>query len=92
VKTTHPLSAAATVATVSGQSAVRRRGHAPFSRSELAWPILLAAVSQLDVWRPGRFKLGHLVGPAPVVALLYAVTSLALVWRRRAPLSVLAFR
>lgn len=63
----------------------------PFSRAELGWPIVLAVVSQIDVWPTGRYNLGHLVGPAPVVSLLYAVTSLSLVWRRRAPLSVLAF-
>ena len=32
-----------------------------------------------------------MVGPRPVVALLYAVTSLSLIWCRRAPLAVLAF-
>ena len=63
----------------------------PFSRAELGWPIALAVVTQIDVWPTGRYNLGHLVGPAPVVALLYAVTSLSLVWRRRAPLTVLAF-
>jgi signal transduction histidine kinase len=63
----------------------------PFSWAELGWPIVLAVVTQIDVWPTGRYNLGHLVGPAPVVSLLYAVTSLSLVWRRRAPLSVLAF-
>jgi signal transduction histidine kinase len=76
---------------VSAHSVEGRRERVPFSRAELGWPIALAVVSQLDVWLPGRYNLGHLVGPAPVVALLYAVTSLSLVWRRRAPLTVLAF-
>jgi signal transduction histidine kinase len=60
------------------------------SRSELVWPLLLAAYTQVDVWPRGRLNLGHVVGPRPVLALLYTATSLALVWRRRAPLAVLA--
>ncbi len=62
-----------------------------FSRSEIGWPVLLAAYTQVDVWPPSRLVLGHVVGPRPVLSLLYVVTSLALVWRRRAPLTVLAF-
>lgn len=58
-----------------------------------AWmlPVALAVVAQVDVWTGAPLNLGHLVGPAPVVALLYVVTALALVWRRRAPVVVLAF-
>lgn len=62
-----------------------------FSRSEILWPTVLAAYTQVDVWPPSRLVLGHIVGPRPVLSLLYVVTSLALVWRRRAPLAVLAF-
>jgi signal transduction histidine kinase len=51
----------------------------------------LAVIAQADVWAPPSENLGHLVGPAPVVALLYVVTALALVWRQRLPLAVLAF-
>jgi signal transduction histidine kinase len=51
----------------------------------------LAVIAQVDVWAGAPLNLGHLVGPAPVVSLLYVVTSLALVWRRGAPLAVLAF-
>lgn len=51
---------------------------------------MLAACTQVDVWPSGRLNLGHVVGPRPVLSLLYAATSLALVWRRRAPLAVLA--
>ena len=43
------------------------------------------------MWAPATYNLGHLVGPAPVVALLYVVTAFALVWRKRYPLAVLAF-
>jgi signal transduction histidine kinase len=53
-------------------------------------PLLVAASTQLDVW-PSPLNLGHVEGPRPILASLYAVTSLALVWRRRAALSVLAF-
>lgn len=67
------------------------RRRLPFSRSELGWPLLLAVVTQFDAWPSGPLNLGHMVGPAPVLALLYAVTSLALMWRRRAPLALLAF-
>jgi signal transduction histidine kinase len=52
---------------------------------------VLAVIAQADVWAPASYNLGHLVGPAPVVAALYVVTALALVWRKRAPLAVLAF-
>lgn len=76
---------------VTRQPGRRRSGLLGLSRSELAWPLLLAALTQVDVWPPGRLNLGHVVGPRPVLALLYAATSLALVWRRRAPLAVLAF-
>jgi signal transduction histidine kinase len=60
-------------------------------RTGLGLPVVLAVVAQADVWAPPAFNLGHLVGPAAVVALLYVVTALALVWRQRFPLAVLAF-
>ena len=53
--------------------------------------MLLAGWVQVDVWAPQPFSFGHMVGPRAVVTVLYAVTSLALVWRKRAPLAVLAF-
>jgi signal transduction histidine kinase len=76
---------------VSALTVAGRPWSLPFSRSELAWPLALAVYAQLDVWPPAPYNLGHLVGPAAVVALLYAVTSLSLVWRRRAPMAVLVF-
>ncbi len=59
-------------------------------RRELLLPGLLAAVAQPDVWAGPPLGLGHVVGPRPVIAALYVATSLALVWRARAPLAVLA--
>jgi signal transduction histidine kinase len=61
------------------------------SRSQLLLPLLVAALSQLDVWPSGHANLGHVVGPRPLLASVYVATSLALLWRRRAPLAVLAF-
>ena len=61
------------------------------SRRDFLWPALLAVWVQADVWGVPPIALGHVVGPRPVLALLYAVTSLALAWRRQAPLLVLAF-
>ena len=60
-------------------------------RREMVLPVLLAGWVQLDVWAPLPFSFVHMVGPRGVVALLYAVTSLALIWRKRAPLAVLTF-
>jgi signal transduction histidine kinase len=55
--------------------------------------VLLAAVvvtlSELDVWAPPSFvgRQTH----RPALAIVFLACSLALVWRRRAPLAVLAF-
>lgn len=64
-----------------------------FGADRGAWtlPVALAVIAQVDVWAGAPLNLGHLVGPAWVVALVYVVTALALVWRRRAPVVVLAF-
>ena len=65
---------------------------APLSVGEVAPPVLLAVWVQFDVWASGPpLAFGHMVGPRALVAGLYAVTSLALAWRRRAPVAVLAF-
>lgn len=50
---------------------------------------VLALLIQQDLWL--NPDLGHRVGPRPAVACFYAVTSIALVWRRRWPLEVLTF-
>jgi signal transduction histidine kinase len=59
-------------------------------RTDLYLPAALAVITQIDVWLPPPFNLGHVVGPPAVVSLLYLVTSALLVWRRQAPLAVLA--
>ncbi|HZQ81390.1 MAG TPA: sensor histidine kinase [Gaiellaceae bacterium] len=56
----------------------------------LVLPVILAGLVQVDIWG-GRLALGHMVGPRPVIGVLYAATSLSLIWCRRAPLAVLAF-
>jgi signal transduction histidine kinase len=61
-----------------------------FPRRALVLPVLLAGLVQVDVWG-GRLALGHMVGPRSAISLLFAVTSLSLIWCRRAPLAVLAF-
>jgi len=48
-----------------------------------------AVVGQIDVWVPG-LAIANMVGPRPVDAAGYLATCLALLWRRRAPLAVLA--
>lgn len=48
-----------------------------------------AVVGQIDVWVPG-LAIANMVGPRPADAAGYLATSLALLWRRRAPLAVLA--
>jgi signal transduction histidine kinase len=58
---------------------------------ELALPLFIAAWTQIDVWGSPPFAFGNMVGPRWVVSLLYAVTSLALIWRKQSPLGVLAF-
>jgi signal transduction histidine kinase len=60
-------------------------------RRAAALPVVLVLLFQIDVWAPASYNLGHVVGPRPVVALLYTVTALSLAWRMRAPVAVLAF-
>lgn len=70
--------------------AVPARGIA-WPRNDLVLPVVVAVIAQADVWAPASYNLGHLVGPAAVVSLLYVVTALALAWRKQFPLAVLAF-
>ena len=65
--------------------------HVSWPRSDWVLPIVLALIAQADVWAPASYSLGHLVGPATVVSILYVVTAIALVWRKRSPVAVLAF-
>lgn len=64
---------------------------APWPRSDWVLPVVLALIAQADVWAPSRYNLGHLVGPASVVSILYVASALALVWRKRSPVAVLTF-
>lgn len=50
---------------------------------------VVATIGQLEVWAPA-VSIANLVGPAWANALGYLLTTLALLWRRRAPLAVLA--
>lgn len=72
---------------VVSDAAVRWRRELPPTR-DLFLAGLVAVVVQQDLWL--NADLGHPVGPRPVVACFYLVTSLVLAWRRRAPLLVLA--
>ncbi|MQB00408.1 MAG: sensor histidine kinase [Actinobacteria bacterium] len=60
------------------------------ARSDLTLPAVIALVGQIEVWVP-EFPLSHMVGPKPVNAAGYLLAALALLWRRRAPIGVLAF-
>jgi signal transduction histidine kinase len=51
---------------------------------------VVAVLGQQEVWTP-RWALAHVVGPRWVNSTAYLVCALALYWRRRAPLAVLAF-
>jgi signal transduction histidine kinase len=56
---------------------------------EIALAALVALLALLDVWAPLSF-----VGPVhhrPLLTVVFVAMSLALAWRRRAPLAVLAF-
>ena len=60
-----------------------------WSPSDVLVPAFVGAACQLDVWSPLPF-----VSPEShrlVLSLVFLASSLALVWRRRAPLAVLAF-
>jgi signal transduction histidine kinase len=61
------------------------------SLREFLLPVAIALWMQVDVWGSAPFAFGHMVGPRVVVGLLYAGTSLALAWRRIAPMAVLTF-
>jgi signal transduction histidine kinase len=81
-----------TVLYVNGHAQRLARCIASLSAGEVVPAVLLAIWVQFDVWLSGPpLAFGHTVGPKPLVAALYAVTSVALVWRRRSPLPVLAF-
>lgn len=82
---------AATVSPVGVQTLAAPARLTVWLRADVLLPVALAAIAQADVWAPASFNLGHLVGPAAVVSLLYIVTAAALYWRKRFPVAVLAF-
>lgn len=59
-------------------------------RFDVALALAILAVGQLDVWATS-FTGAHVTGPEPLVAVLYAATAIALVWRRSHPVGVLLF-
>ncbi|HZT65177.1 MAG TPA: histidine kinase [Acidimicrobiales bacterium] len=66
------------------------RAMAGISRGDIALAGLVAVIAEQEVWAPVRIGAGFsLPGPRPVLALTFLVVSLALMWRRRAPLAVL---
>lgn len=79
----------ASVAAMGAHAITERVVPLPRPRGDLLVPLAIAAVTQVEVWVP--YGVGHLVGPRPLVALVYVLTAAALYWRRRAPLAVLAF-
>jgi signal transduction histidine kinase len=68
--------------TLTGVLAAERRR---LTRGDVGVAVVLAALSQVDVWLTPDWS-----GPAPVNALVTAVMTLSLAWRRHAPLAVLA--
>lgn len=54
---------------------------------DVALALAVAALAQVDVWGP-RLASAHVVGPRPVVASFYLVSSLSLAFRRHRPLAV----
>lgn len=59
-------------------------------RSDIVIAASVAVIGQLEVWGPD-LGIAVPVGPEPVNALGYLLASLALIWRRAAPVAVLAF-
>jgi signal transduction histidine kinase len=55
-----------------------------------AVPAAVAILGQLDVWAPSVTDAEHIEGPKAVNSAAFLLAALLLVWRRRAPLAVLA--
>jgi signal transduction histidine kinase len=65
-----------------------RTAFAGVGRGDVVIALVVALVGQQEVWFPAAgFSAG--VGPRAAVSTAYLIASLALVWRRRAPLTVL---
>lgn len=56
---------------------------------DVALAVLVIVVGQQEVWAPAS-GFATRIGPRPLLALTYTVVGVALVWRRRAPLVVMA--
>ncbi|HET8614246.1 MAG TPA: histidine kinase [Actinomycetales bacterium] len=65
------------------------RASSRFTPVDVAIVLVVALVGQQEVWFPAA-RLSDLVGPRPVVCVVYLTSSLVLLWRRLAPLSVLS--
>jgi signal transduction histidine kinase len=76
-------------ATVDALASVLPRRVLSKPSSDVLLAVLVAALSELDVWAPLSFvgRQAH----RPALSIVFLAGSLALVWRRRAPLAVLAF-
>jgi signal transduction histidine kinase len=80
----------ASVASVAiGARRLWRRAVAPLRGSDLVLVAAVAALGQLEVWAPA-VSIAHIVGPPWVNALGYLLAAMALLWRRQAPVAVLA--
>jgi Histidine kinase len=55
-----------------------------------AVPAAVAILGQLDVWAPSVTDAEHMEGPKAVNSVAFLLAALLLVWRRQAPLAVLA--
>jgi signal transduction histidine kinase len=67
---------------------VLRTAFGGVSRGDVAIALVVALVGQQEVWKPAAGFSAE-VGPRPAVSIAYLIASLALMWRRRAPLTVL---
>ena len=76
-------------ATVDALASVLPRRVLSKPSSDVLLAVLVAVLSELDVWAPPSFvgRQAH----RPALSIVFLAGSLALVWRRRAPLAVLAF-
>lgn len=68
---------------------VVRRWLSRLTPVDVAITLVVALIGQQEVWFPAA-NFSDLVGPRPVVCLVYLGSSLALLWRRVAPLTVLS--
>jgi len=79
-----------TLALMRSIRAAFRRAFGRVYRSDIVIAASVAVIGQLEVWGPD-LGIAVPVGPESVNALGYLLASLALIWRRAAPVVVLAF-